>query len=171
MSPSTLTVNTTDIEHDSKYFTVKKVIFHLFETLVNDKFHHTIQFHPAMSLQKVALPSPFFYFFVIAVFTLSWHLAGEMSGKFKNALEKSKSGFQRMPISQCVFNLDTWNLIHMSKTCWWSEMSRSFRPLLPKLGLISHFPNHNTPKFEGVAKRDHFGKKLIMGSKIDNLFL
>ena len=88
MSPSTLTVNTTDIEHDSKYFIVKKVtsIFHLFVMHVNDKFHHTMQFHPALSLQKVALPSPFFLFSAILVFTitLSSHLAGEMSGKFKN---------------------------------------------------------------------------------------
>ena len=52
---------------------------------VNDKFHHTMQFHPALSLQKVALPSPFFLFSAIVVFTLSSHLAGEMSGKFKNA--------------------------------------------------------------------------------------
>ena len=53
---------------------------------VNDKFHHTIQFHSAaLSLQKVTLPSPFFLFSVIVVFTLSSHLAGEMSGKFKNA--------------------------------------------------------------------------------------
>ena len=59
MSPSTLTVNTTDIEHDSKYFTVKKVIFHLFVMHVNDKFHHTMQFNLSLSLQKVALPSPF----------------------------------------------------------------------------------------------------------------
>ena len=85
MSPSTLTVNTTDIEHDSKYFTVKKVIFHLFVMHVNDKFHHTMQFHSALSLQKVALPYPFFLFSAIVVFTLSSHLAGEMSGKFKNA--------------------------------------------------------------------------------------
>ena len=62
---------------------------------VNDKFHHTIQFHPALSLQKVTLPSPIFLFST---------MAGEMSGKFKNALEKSKSGFQRMAISQWVFN-------------------------------------------------------------------
>ena len=38
---------------------VQNVIFHLFVMDVNDKFHHTMQFHPAMSLQKVALPSPF----------------------------------------------------------------------------------------------------------------
>ena len=85
MSPSTSTVNTTDIKHDSKYFTVKKVICHLLVMHVNDEFHHTMQFHPALSIQKVALPSPFFLFSAIVVFTLSSHLAGEMSGKFKNA--------------------------------------------------------------------------------------
>ena len=52
---------------------------------VNDKFHHTMQFHSALSLQKVALPSPFFLVSAIVVFTLSSHLAGETSGKFKNA--------------------------------------------------------------------------------------
>ena len=54
---------------------------------VNDKFHHTMQFHSALSLQKVALPYPFFLFSAIVVFTLSSHLAGEMSGKFKNFTE------------------------------------------------------------------------------------
>ena len=52
---------------------------------VNDKFHHTMQFHFALSLQNVALPSPFFLFSAIVVFTHTSHLAGEMSGKFKNA--------------------------------------------------------------------------------------
>ena len=37
---------------------------------VNDKFHHTMQFHSALSLQKVALPYPFFLFSAIVVFTL-----------------------------------------------------------------------------------------------------
>ena len=63
---------------------------------VNDKFHHTMQFHSALSLQKVALPYPFFLFSAIVVFTLSSHLAGEMSGKFKDALEESKSGFHSL---------------------------------------------------------------------------
>jgi len=35
------------------------------------------------------------------------HLAGEMSRKFKNTYEKSKSGFQRMAITKWAFNLDT----------------------------------------------------------------
>ena len=52
---------------------------------VSDKFHHTMQFHPALSLQKVALPSPFFLFSAMAVFTFFNHLAGEMSRKLKNA--------------------------------------------------------------------------------------
>jgi len=56
----------------------------------NYKFHHTIQFHTALGLQKVALPSPFFLFSAIVVFTLSSHLAGEMIKIFKNVLEKSK---------------------------------------------------------------------------------
>ena len=73
----------------------------------NDKVRHTMLFHPAMSLQKVVLPSPFFLFSAMAVFTLFSHLVGEMSGKFKNAKEKSKSGSQRMAISQWVLNLDT----------------------------------------------------------------
>ena len=47
---------------------------------VIDKFHHTMQFHPALSLQKVALQSPFFLFSIMAVFSLLSHLAGEMSG-------------------------------------------------------------------------------------------
>ena len=37
---------------------------------VNDKFHHTMQFHSALSLQKVALPYPFFLFSAIVAFTL-----------------------------------------------------------------------------------------------------
>jgi len=44
----------------------------------NDKFHHTIQFHPALGLQKVAHSSaPYFFFSVMAVFTLFSHLALE----------------------------------------------------------------------------------------------
>ena len=45
-----------------------------------DKYHHTMQFHPALSLQKVALPSPF----PLLYHGLFYHLAEEMSGKFKN---------------------------------------------------------------------------------------
>ena len=67
MSPTTLTVNTTEVDYDSKHFIVKKVIFHLFIMHENDKFHHTMQLHPVLSLQKVALPSPFFFFSAMAV--------------------------------------------------------------------------------------------------------
>ena len=44
---------------------------------INDKFYHAIQFHPALSLQNVALPSPFFHFSTMAVFSLLSRLAGK----------------------------------------------------------------------------------------------
>ena len=43
-----MTVNTIEVEDDSEHVILKKVIFHLFVMHVIDKFHHTMQFHPAL---------------------------------------------------------------------------------------------------------------------------
>ena len=50
----------------------------------NDEFHHRIKFHPALDLQKVALPSSISSSLPFVVFMLSSHLAGEMSRKLKH---------------------------------------------------------------------------------------
>ena len=124
--PPTLTVNTTEVVDDGNKLVRAKWNFIYLWCL--EIMSLSIQLDSI--IHQVFKKLHFHLLFSSVCYCLhlqsSASLLENWAGKFKKSGKNLKVASKEWHITQWVFNLETWNLIHISKTCV-SEMSRSFK--------------------------------------------